>query len=629
MDMLAVPDFSAGAMENWGLVTYRTVMLLVDPNNTSSLTQQRVAYVVAHELAHQWFGNLVTMEWWDELWLNEGFATWVGWYAVDHFFPSWQVWSQFVNNELGKALELDALQSSHPIQVPVFRPSEISQIFDSISYSKGASVIRMLSTWLGVDLFIQGVAVYLHRHQYKNAATEDLWDALNEATGKNVREFMTLWTKQVGYPVLDISLETKKKDAVSGNTPRVLRVQQARFLTGSQSTPASLSSTREDTVQKPWWCPLGLVHVEGAMLKATEDQFFLPPDSSDPLDSVLNVGQSNFYRVHYPKELLDTFCEWNQQLHEVDRAGLISDAFSLSMHGEYTSLVPLQFVEAESTLIQKRQSSSSSVPFSYIALLQIEAGLSKMKEVWAFEPSLPHFKKMLRQVFSPVVQYLGWEFTTKDDHLHGLLRTLAISTAGLNEDMVVVQQALRYVQDDVLLKQVHPNLRGSAYAMAIKHGGMEYYHRIQQQVYLNEQLTMDQRLSALSALGYLQQESDIKTLLEFVFEKVRTQDWIYPFRTASMQHRLFVWRYLKQRWDKLEAVFQPSMLAHTVHLTSGWADMQLATTEIISFFKQRNTALYDRALQQALEKIKMQEAWLNKDRDAVSEWLQSHLYTKP
>ncbi|KAJ1497352.1 arginine/alanine aminopeptidase [Coelomomyces lativittatus] len=116
MDMLAVPDFSAGAMENWGLVTYRTVMLLVDPNNTSSLTQQRVAYVVAHELAHQWFGNLVTMEWWDELWLNEGFATWVGWYAVDHFFPSWQVWSQFVNNELGKALELDALQSSHPIQ---------------------------------------------------------------------------------------------------------------------------------------------------------------------------------------------------------------------------------------------------------------------------------------------------------------------------------------------------------------------------------------------------------------------------------------------------------------------------------------------------------------------------------
>lgn len=144
-------------MENWGLVTYRTVYLLFDEKNSSSKTKQSVAYVVGHELAHQWFGNLVTMDWWSELWLNEGFATFVGWMAVDHLFPEWDIWTSFVTDEMLSALSLDALRSSHPIQVPVSSPSEISQIFDAISYSKGASVIRMLNTLLTESKFAQGI----------------------------------------------------------------------------------------------------------------------------------------------------------------------------------------------------------------------------------------------------------------------------------------------------------------------------------------------------------------------------------------------------------------------------------------------------------------------------------------
>ncbi|RKO85972.1 peptidase M1, membrane alanine aminopeptidase, partial [Blyttiomyces helicus] len=156
MDLIAIPDFGAGAMENWGLVTYREIYLLFDEKNTSSKAKQKIAYVVGHELAHQWFGNLVTMDWWSELWLNEGFATFVGWLAVDHLFPEWQIWCSFLLEEFARGQELDALRSSHPIDVDVKSPNEIAQIFDAISYAKGASVIQMLSASLGIDTFKKG-----------------------------------------------------------------------------------------------------------------------------------------------------------------------------------------------------------------------------------------------------------------------------------------------------------------------------------------------------------------------------------------------------------------------------------------------------------------------------------------
>ena len=177
MDLLAIPDFAAGAMENWGAVTYRETAILVDPEESSAGTRQRVAIVVAHELAHQWFGNLVTMEWWTHLWLNEGFASWIEFLAVDHLFPEWDMWTQFVYTDFGRALSLDGLKSSHPIEVEVRDPKQISEIFDGISYSKGASVIRMLRAYIGAEPFRRGLQRYLGRHQYANATTEDLWQA--------------------------------------------------------------------------------------------------------------------------------------------------------------------------------------------------------------------------------------------------------------------------------------------------------------------------------------------------------------------------------------------------------------------------------------------------------------------
>ncbi|KAF6036203.1 NPEPPS [Bugula neritina] len=222
MDLIAIADFAAGAMENWGLVTYRETALLVDPKNSASSAKQRVALVVGHELAHQWFGNLVTMEWWTHLWLNEGFASFIEYLCVDFCFPEFDIWTQFVKQDLAEALELDALRNSHPIEVPVGHPAEVDEIFDAISYCKGASVIRMLHSWIGDEAFRKGLHQYLNKFAYKNAFTEDLWEALVESSGKPVGEVMSTWTSQMGYPVLQVD-ERKEGDK------RVLTITQSKF----------------------------------------------------------------------------------------------------------------------------------------------------------------------------------------------------------------------------------------------------------------------------------------------------------------------------------------------------------------------------------------------------------------
>ena len=202
LDHIAVPDFAAGAMENWGAITYRETVLLFDPENSSAATRQRIMEVVSHEMAHMWFGDLVTMEWWDDLWLNESFASWMGDKAVDHQYPEWNMWTQFVFQDTNSGLSLDGLRNSHPIEARVENPAQIRELFDAISYSKGGSVLRMLEDFLGAEVFRRGLHGYLSAHQYGNARTEDLWAALEEASGQPVTAIMNSWVKQMGYPVL-------------------------------------------------------------------------------------------------------------------------------------------------------------------------------------------------------------------------------------------------------------------------------------------------------------------------------------------------------------------------------------------------------------------------------------------
>nr|VZI48552.1 unnamed protein product [Spirometra erinaceieuropaei] len=225
LDLIAIPDFSMGAMENWGLITYRETALLIDSAKSSLQSKRNVARTVSHELAHMWFGNLVTMEWWTHLWLNEGFATFIEYLAVDHCFPEYDIWTIFLTDEFYSAMELDELKTSHPIEVPVNSPSEIEEIFDAVSYEKGASIIRMLRDYIGPEHFKRGLQLYISRHMYSNTVTEDLWQALSEVCNQPIADIMSSWTKRTGFPVLSVRPATN----CSGSHYH-LAIEQLRFL---------------------------------------------------------------------------------------------------------------------------------------------------------------------------------------------------------------------------------------------------------------------------------------------------------------------------------------------------------------------------------------------------------------
>jgi tricorn protease interacting factor F2/3 len=209
--LIAVPEFPMGAMENWGAITFREILLLIN-ENTSSRIKMRAAMAIAHELAHQWFGDLVTMKWWDDIWLNESFATYMAYKAVDHAHPEWRIWENFFNGEprvesQAGAMERDSLRNTHPIHVQVTSPDEIEQIFDEISYGKGAHVLRMIDGYVGEESFREGVRRYLTSHAYSNARSDDLWSAIEEASGKPVRKIMSAWIRQPGFPIITPRLE--------------------------------------------------------------------------------------------------------------------------------------------------------------------------------------------------------------------------------------------------------------------------------------------------------------------------------------------------------------------------------------------------------------------------------------
>jgi aminopeptidase N len=297
-------------MENWGLVTYRTTAVLFDEKSSDVKYKNRIAYVVAHELAHQWFGNLVTMDWWNELWLNEGFATWVGWLATDHIHPDWHVWPQFIGEGMQTAFTLDSLRSSHPVEVPVKDALDVDQVFDAISYLKGSSAIRMLATHLGQETFLKGVGIYLKRHAYGNAKTSDLWSALSQASGQDVNALMDPWIRKIGFPVLTV-----------GEEPGQIGIKQSRYLSTGDVKP-------EDDVTT-WWVPLGLEGKAGTK-EVTPIAFTKKEDIVREVDDSfykINKDTSGFYRTNYPPARLAKLGTQTDRLSISDKIG---KSFTLS-----------------------------------------------------------------------------------------------------------------------------------------------------------------------------------------------------------------------------------------------------------------------------------------------------------
>ena len=605
LDHIAIPDFAAGAMENWGAVTYRETALLVDPDNSSAGTRQRVAEVIAHEMAHMWFGDLVTMEWWDDLWLNESFASWMGNKAVDWLFPEWEMWTQFVNMDTNRALSLDGLKNSHPIEQAVKNPAEVSQLFDAISYSKGASVIRMLENFLGEESFRKGLNRYLSSHMYDNARTEDLWSALETESGRPVTAIMDSWVKQMGYPVLQV-----ESDRTGGQT--TLSVTQERFVYDRLLGDSGPDSDSDNEV---WRVPVsasqGREESTVTVMDGRQTQIDVPGSSDGWVK--LNPLQTGFFRVNYSTE------DWQRlvpaieslELHATDRLGVQNDAYALSRAG----LLPVtQFL----SLAQAYKNEGDASVWSDLA-----SNLRDIEQLISDEAIHPAYQGFAREIFGPAARKIGWEPKSGEGHLDALLRSTVLSQAGSYHDPDVTAQASerfqKYLQDRETLA---PDLRGVVFALAAQSGGKDVYDQIWGLE--GETDLAEEKIRLLMSLTRFQQPELLNsTLADSLSAKVRSQDSITLVAgvAANPKGRDLAWEFVKDNWAEFDRRYGGGGfgLMRLVSICSHFNSQEKAD-EVDSFFAEHPAPAAERTIRQALERVRLNIKWLEQNRQELTDW---------
>ncbi|KKA30158.1 hypothetical protein TD95_005376, partial [Thielaviopsis punctulata] len=612
-DLIAVHEFTHGAMENWGLVTYRTTQVLYDPKTSDARFLNSVAYVVAHELAHQWFGNLVTMDWWDELWLNEGFATWVGWHAVDHLHPDWQVWAQFVNEGMESAFRLDGIRASHPIHVPVRDALDVNQIFDHISYLKGCSAIRMLANHLGVDTFLKGVSNYLQKHAYGNAKTQALWDALSEASGQDVTALMSPWISKIGHPVV----------TVTEDKPGEIKVKQNRFLSSGDVKPEE-----DETV---WWVPLGIEGVTGSK-GATSLALTAKEETISGVDSdfyKLNSDAAGFFRVAYPAERLAKLGTQLDRLSVEDKIFTLGSASNLAYAGNLATPDLLSFIK------------NFSGETNTLVWSQVLDSLARLKAVFGEdEVTEAGLKKFILELTDAAVTKVGWEFAEGEDYLLAQLRKRLIGTASANGHPAVCAEAMkRFNQwaEDPSSGAIHPNLRSAIYRVAIKQEPARAVEIVKNEWFTTK--SVDGKIISLSALGATPDAEIIeKTLLPFLFalsppvaakDSAPSADMhaLGGTLAANPLGRPAQWKFMQENWEQcLAKLGNPVVVDRFVKVSLSAFTETKYIDEIDAFFADKDTSSFNRTLETAKDNIRARASYRERDGASLKAWLVENGY---
>ncbi|HEY6477211.1 MAG TPA: M1 family metallopeptidase, partial [Polyangia bacterium] len=387
LDQIGVPDFEAGAMENAGAVTFREVALLADPATAPLAVQKRVAEVITHELAHQWFGNLVTMAWWDDLWLNEAFATWMAYKIVDDWRPSWRIWMDFEAGK-GAALALDALVSAHPIRAEIKNAEEAGESFDAITYEKGGAVLRMLEGFLGADRFRDGIRLYMRRHREANATADDLWGALGEASAQPIVKMANGWIRQTGYPLVSLSLGS------GAGGEAYVKLAQRRFF-AEPGAGARGSTTR-------WLVPIVLRFRDAVGIKE-QPVLLAEPAVRVQLAAegavawcIGNAESRGFYRTAYDPEARGRLLPALGELRPAERVALVSDSWALVRAGEATIEDFLDLV------------ASLHAETDHVVLDELVGKLSIIEHRFLAEADRQRFGAFVADLFGAQAAALGW-----------------------------------------------------------------------------------------------------------------------------------------------------------------------------------------------------------------------------
>ncbi|XP_059482028.1 glutamyl aminopeptidase-like isoform X2 [Neocloeon triangulifer] len=624
LDLIGIPDFVSGAMENWGLITFRETNLLVDEATDAVSNIQQVGSVVAHEIAHMWFGNLVTMKWWDDLWLNEGFASFMEYKSLDFYKKDedWKLLEQFLVMDLQPVMALDAQLSSHPIIQQVSHPDQINALFDTITYSKGCSVIRMLEGILGEDVFQKGVTKYLNRFIYDNAVTTDLWQSMTEAAleaqqSVDVTRVMNTWTLQMGLPVVEIKYN---------ETTGIATLMQKRFFGSPGAEKKSLEVPKSSPYGYRWDVPLS--YIEGSIAGVKTEWFKMEPftiqiqfDAAKTTWFKFNYKQIGFYRVNYDEKMWGKLIEAlkaSEIAEDTDRSSLIDDVFSLA-DGSYVTykqaLDLSEYLENETGYISWSTSASKFL---------------KLLPFMRSRPAYPTFMAFVEKLVKNQYDALKWTEGADDPHITKRLRSTILNLACSCGYQTCLDETTTpfndWIADETKVPSI--NVRALVYNFGMEREGNPNGNWDKVWDRYVAAADPQEKLRLLISLTYVK---DVTTLRKYLFyaeddSLVRSQDYFTVLQTMSDNPlgSSLVWDYVRDNWDKLVERFtlNSRSLGRMIPRITQNFDTQDRLDEMKAFFaKYPNAGAGASAREQALERVESNIQWVSLYYGEIESWL--------
>ncbi|XP_068941248.1 endoplasmic reticulum aminopeptidase 1 isoform X2 [Petaurus breviceps papuanus] len=604
-DLAAIPDFESGAMENWGLTTYRESGLLYDTEKSSVSSKLWITMIIAHELAHQWFGNLVTMEWWNDLWLNEGFAKFMEFVSVSVTHPDLKVEDYFFG-KCFNAMETDALNSSHPVSTPVENPAEIREMFDDVSYEKGACILNMLRDYLNADVFKAGIVQYLQKYSYKNAKNEDLWNSMTNHWRQevvDVKAMMNTWTLQKGFPLITVTMRGKN-----------VHIKQELYRKGT---------SHSGETGYLWHVPLSYItsksdKVERFLLRTKTDVLILPEE----VEWIkFNVGMYGYYIVHYEDDgwesLTGLLKEKHMTISSNDRASLINNAFQL------VSIGKLSIEKALDLSLYLKHETEIMPVFQGLNELTLFYKLMEKRDMDDVETQ---FKAFLIRLFRGLIDKQTW--TDDGSVSQRMLRSQLLMLACVHQYPPCVQKA-----EDFFKKWKESNgnfsLPNDVTSAVFFVGAQttEGWDFLFEKYRLSLSSTEKHKIEF--ALCFSQNKEKLQWLLEQSFQGdiIKTQEFphILGYVGRNPKGYLLAWQFLKENWNRIIQKFElgSSSLTYMVMVTTNQYSTREKLEEVKEFFsslKENGSQL--RAIQQTLETIEENIRWMNKNYEKIRVWLQ-------
>jgi puromycin-sensitive aminopeptidase len=590
LDHIAIPDFAAGAMENVGLITYRDAYLVIDPAKASQGELQNCLDVIGHEIAHQWFGNLVTMAWWEGAWLNEAFASFMELKATDAMRPEWKRWLAFANLEVPWAMGTDQLKSTRPIEFEVTSPEEVDQMFDAITYGKGSAVLHMIDEFIGVENFRTGVGNYLRKHEYRNTVTTDLWEGLDGASEYPVSAIMDTWVYQRGFPQIDVK-------TVDGG----VELSQRRYLVIPDESDTTI-----------WKVP---VQVRGvADGKPFDVKYLLEGDEAVVTIEgeiewvVANAGGHGFYRTSYSDDLFTALLDHVGSLDDIERYTLVSDTLGFVRNGQLSTV---NFLDLAAKFADEEEQAIWAV---------ITGGLGLIEHHALADEARADFEKFVSDLVRPPLDRLGWEVRDNDTDLQRKLRGDLIATLGnLARDDDTIERC-RSIVDDVLAGEaVDPEIATAALAVYARNGGAEEYETLWK-VYKDSTTPLDQVRYLRSVASVEAPEHALTTLDRVADGDIRTQDGFWVFaRLLTGKAGPEVWERSRERWDDVLAAMPGMTRTRIAEGISALSQPETAAS-VRGHFAEHPVPEAGRSIEQNLEKLDANIALRDRETEAVTNY---------